>query len=411
MAGRIWFSHLNRYRRECNIEFMKINFFFLLLLYAFNGFAACEFDQQEERVALVIGNGDYDHIRSLKNPVNDARSISQVLRQYSFSVIERHNQTRDEMQQAINCFGNTLSEGGVGLLYYAGHGVQVGQHNFLIPKDFAIDENQTNGEKQIRDYAIDTNNIMGIFKLIKPDTNIIILDACRDNPFKTKTRSLKTSKLQRELASIAKNGLVEMAAPVGSYIAFATSPGDTSDDGDGENGLFTENLLRHLNNPNLDINSVFDSTAADVYKSSNKGQIPWRRSSLLNKFYFSPLKQTTPLSPDSAILNTPASPGFDKYFNQGKFYLYDKGRPEKAIGYFKQSQNFSKGNAEVYYHLGLAYLKLTNYAEAITHLQRTIKLNPGHSGAYRLLAKSYAALGDKETAAKFKRMAITGNRD
>ena len=187
-------------------------------------FADCEFKQHHPRVALVIGNSRYQYVGELPNAVNDARDIARVLKAYEFSVLERLDLNHKQMQDAVNCFAHTLQQEGVGLFYYAGHGVQIGDRNYLLPADFRL--TQINPAEQVQRFSIQANKVLGLFDAAKTKTNIIILDACRNNPFRSLSRSLNDAQITREMIQIAdKNGLAPMLAPPGSFIAFATDPG------------------------------------------------------------------------------------------------------------------------------------------------------------------------------------------
>ena len=174
----------------------------------------------EKRIALVIGNGAYPKFGVLKNPPNDAKLMARTLRSLGFEVIERIDANQKGMKKAIKAFGSKLEAGGkdaVGLFYYAGHGVQVGGENFLIPVNADI---QTEADVDIE--AVSANDVQGYMAFAGNDLNIIIMDACRNNPFKRSFRS-------------ASRGLAKMDASKGTLIAYATSPGDVAADGKGAN--------------------------------------------------------------------------------------------------------------------------------------------------------------------------------
>lgn len=383
--------------------------------------AACEYEQTYDRVALVIGNSDYQQVGSLRNTVNDASDIAHVLRAYEFAVIERLNLTHQQMQQTVRCFANTLKENGVGLFYYAGHGVQIGDRNYLLPVDFYLQDK--NPAVQFKAHSTEANEILRILEDNHSATNIIILDACRNNPFQVLTRGIEQAQETLEITEIAdKNGLAPMVAPPGSYIAFATEPGNTSSDGVGENGLFTEKLLQFIKQPMLEITQVFNQTRAEVVKASYGKQVPWTRSSMLGSFYFSPLVREVDkreLAYFSATTATfKAEPQrdistvldqeeykivrFRKFYEKGIRFLEDKGRPDKAIVFFKKALQFNPDNIDTYYYLGLANLELNDLPESIYLFKQVIKQAPNYAPAYDKLAESYELLGDKENAAFYR---------
>ena len=226
---------------------------------------------KEQRVALVIGNSSYKSA-PLKNPVNDAQDIARSLQGLGFQVTLKQNQSRDAMAQAIREFGNQLKRGGTGLFYYAGHGMQVKGKNFLLPVDADIQS-----EDEVPYRGIDANELLAKMESAKNRVNIVILDACRNNPF---ARSFRSS----------AQGLAQMDAPVGTLVAFATAPGSVAADGTGRNGLYTQHLLASLNQPGLKIEDVFKRVRVGVRQGSRGKQIPWENTSLEGDFYFKPGK-------------------------------------------------------------------------------------------------------------------------
>jgi formylglycine-generating enzyme required for sulfatase activity len=241
----------------------------------------------EPRVALVVGNADY-RSSPLRNPVNDARAVARALQGLGFVVILKENVGRIAMADSIRDFGNRIKGGGVGLFYYAGHGIQVSGRNFLIPVDVAI-----KAEDEVPYNSIDANFVLDKMDGAKNRLNIVILDACRNNPFARRFRS-------------ASRGLAQMDAPSGTLIAFATAPGMEAADGDGANGLYTEHLLRHLATPGLPIEQLFKQVRIGVTRATSDQQVPWESSSLKGDFYFNP--SGTPVSA-AVALATPAQPG------------------------------------------------------------------------------------------------------
>ncbi len=222
---------------------------------------------EEARVALVIGNAAYRD-SPLANPVNDAKAISAALRAAGFEVIERHNQGATDMRRAIREFGEKLRGKGAGLFYFAGHGVQVNGRNFLIPANADIKY-----EDEIEDQSVDVSLVLGKMESAKARINLVILDACRNNPFARGSRS-------------AQQGLAAMEAPIGSLIAYATSPGQVASDGLGKNGLYTQYLVREIERPGLKVEDVFKRVRAAVRQASNGRQVPWENTSLEGDFYF-----------------------------------------------------------------------------------------------------------------------------
>ncbi len=223
----------------------------------------------EQRVALVIGNSAYKNA-PLRNPANDATDISHALRRLGFQVTVLRNANQRKMKTSIRKFGKQLSKGGVGLFYYAGHGMQVEGRNYLIPVGANIET-----ESEAKYEAVDAGRVLGQMEDAGNNLNIIILDACRNNPF---TRSFRS----------ADKGLAKMDAPTGSILAYATSPGNVAADGGGRNGLYTEKLLRHMQTPGMDLPHLFMHVRKEVVAATNRQQVPWESSSLIGDFSFVP---------------------------------------------------------------------------------------------------------------------------
>jgi len=195
------------------------------------------FSAQERRIALVIGNGAYQSA-PLRNPVNDAADIADALKRLGFSVSLKTEANQRNMKQAIRAFGKQLRKGGVGLFYFAGHGIQVKGRNYLIPIGAEIET-----EPDVEYEAVDAGRVLAQMEDAGNSLNIIILDACRDNPF---ARSFRTG----------NRGLAKMDAPTGSLLAYATAPGSVASDGPGRNGLYTSALLKHMMTPGLTIEKL-----------------------------------------------------------------------------------------------------------------------------------------------------------
>jgi len=229
--------------------------------------------QAEKRVALVIGNGAYA-TAPLINPPNDARAISAALKEMGFDVIARTNLTMRDMKVAIRDFGDRIQNGGVGLFYFAGHGIQANGKNYLIPVDAQIQK-----EVDVDIEGIDLGSVMMQMEGARNRLNIVILDACRNNPFARSWRS-------------AARGLAQVNAPSGTFIAYATAPGSVASDGAGQNGLYTSELLKAMRQPGLPIEEVFKQVRVRVKEMSNGNQVPWESSSIDGSFFFIPGKAT-----------------------------------------------------------------------------------------------------------------------
>lgn len=222
------------------------------------------------RVALVIGNGAYADA-PLKNPVNDARAMTRTLTELGFDVISVENADRAGMQRAMLDFGRRLKDtNGTGLFYFAGHGMQVRGNNFLIPTRTHI-----TSEDEVEVEGVDVNYVLARMAAARNPFNIVILDACRNNPFERSFRS-------------AANGLAAISAPTGTLIAYATAPGSLAADGDSGNGLYTGELVAAMKKPGLTVEETFKTARGGVIAMSQGRQIPWESSSLVGDFVFRP---------------------------------------------------------------------------------------------------------------------------
>ncbi|WP_375313645.1 caspase family protein [Bradyrhizobium sp. A5] len=234
-----------------------------------------------KRMALVIGNGAYAHVKALPNPANDARAVARSLRDIGFTVSEGIDLDRASMQKVTRDFLREAARAQVAVVYYAGHGVQVDGRNYLIPVDVELKAGSSMTETMI-----DMDSIMaGLDDQVR--TNILIFDACRNNP------------MAQQLASAGSNRAIEvasgLAAPTslgagatlgaGTLIAFATAPGQVALDGEGANSPFSAALSRHLGTPGLEVQQMLTRVRAEVVSGTKSKQVPWSNSSLLGEVY------------------------------------------------------------------------------------------------------------------------------
>ena len=229
--------------------------------------------------ALVIGNSAYRNVETLLNPGNDARALGAVLGEAGFAVTTVLDAPRQRMVEAIRLHVEALARRqSVGLFYFAGHGVQLAWRNFLLPVDASIEKLE-----DIPAQCVDVAElIQGIQRAANP-MNVIILDACRENPFGA--------------IRVEQKGLSQMDAPQGTLLAYATAPGNLAADGRvGSNGLYTGNLLREMRVREAKIEDVFKRVRLGVRLASGGAQIPWESTSLEEDFYFLPPEQLRKLS-------------------------------------------------------------------------------------------------------------------
>lgn len=231
----------------------------------------------DRRVALVIGNAAYGQAPTLKNPANDAADLARSLRDLGFEVIEGHDLTHLDMLASVRRFTEALRGADAGLFFYAGHGLQVGGENFLIPVDAKLKL-----ESDLDFEAIRLNLILRQMER-EAKTNLIFLDACRDNPL---THRLAQSMGTRSTA--VGQGLAHVQSGIGTYIAFATQPGNVALDGQGRNSPFTSALLQHIDDGGKDLGGIMIAVRNDVIAATNGGQVPWEHHALTGQFFFRP---------------------------------------------------------------------------------------------------------------------------
>lgn len=263
--------------------------FLLIVLSFFLSFSSQSMSQEQiasikkqaatARLALVIGNSDY-HQGALKNPVNDARDFASTLRKLGFEVILKTNASLQEMDRSIDQFGRKLEKTkGVGLFYYAGHGVQFKGKNYLIPVTADIER-----ETELKYKTLDAQRVIDEMEYAQNGLNIVVLDACRNNPL---TRSFRSGK--RGLARFDNT-------PSGLMVAYSTAPGKQAADGNGRNSPYTQQLIRSVQKDNLPLEMVFKDVIKNVKRATKGEQIPWVSSSVDGDFYFSQSTMVAQLS-------------------------------------------------------------------------------------------------------------------
>lgn len=246
---------------------MTVIFRALMLIFTF--FASSL--QAEERLALVIGNSAYGTVSPLDNPSHDATLIGGTLEKLGFKVTMLIDSTQIDMKRGISQFGRDLRKAGTdatGLFYYAGHGVQSFGTNYLLPVDVSLSD-----AADLDLVAIEAQSVLRQMFSARNKTNIVILDACRNNPF-------------ADIPEFNDNGLAEMHAPTGTFLAYATAPGGVALDGLDGNSPFTEAVARQITTPGLPIEQMFKKVRVDVLEKSNGRQTPWDSSSLTSDFMF-----------------------------------------------------------------------------------------------------------------------------
>ncbi len=224
----------------------------------------------QPRIALVIGNSNYENA-PLANPARDAALMADTLREVGFEVLEYTDLDRRDLTKAFINLGDRLEENGgnaTTLVYYAGHGAQVNGENYLIPIGAQIEE-----EIDVEIEGVRASTLLGILRKAKSSLNIVILDACRNNPFESASRSAQT-------------GLAKMDAPTGTLLAYSTAPGKVAEDGDGTNSTYTRALARAIKTPGAKVEEVFKTVRVNVVDRTQGRQVPWESSSLTGDFVF-----------------------------------------------------------------------------------------------------------------------------
>lgn len=255
-------------------------------------------NEGQERLALIVGNGAYQNIGALRNPTADAELIASTIRELGFDTTVALDSDQANMKRQIAEFGRRLraaDKDAVGFFYYAGHGVQANGRNYLLPV-----EARPTDTADLDLMGVEANWVLRQMESAGNRTNIIVLDACRNNPFVASNRSLG-------------RGLAQIDAPTGSFISYATAPGKVALDGDSINSPFTNALANAMATPGLPIEQIFKRVRVDVIKATGGGQIPWDSSSLVDDFIMRPIQEepeaisvtadsTTPISDDEQAL-------------------------------------------------------------------------------------------------------------
>ncbi len=236
----------------------------------------------QTKLALVIGNSAYSNLPVLLNPANDAKLLSENLQKLGFTVSSLTDQSQSQMKSAIAQFTQKVTDAGtdtIALLYYAGHGVQIDGTNYLVPVDANVN---TAGDVVLG--AVSATDLLKTLELARAKVNVLVLDACRNNPFKSNTRGFS-------------RGLARVEAPPGSIVAYATAPGQVAADGDGNNSPYAEALSRNLATPGLALESIFRQVRIEVSDKTEGAQVPWEETSLTQEVV---LLKATEAAPEPA---------------------------------------------------------------------------------------------------------------
>jgi uncharacterized caspase-like protein len=275
---------------------MKLHRSLMVLLLAAGWFTAILSPAQSgTRLALVLGNAKYEAVTALDNPANDAADLARALRRIGFEVIEQRDASREMMAKAVRDFSERLRDADVALFFYAGHGLQMNGKNYLLPVDARIET--------AADVRFNTINLGDIQQEMEGNgrANIIILDACRNNPF--------VEKLSRGGRGVTTRGLGRIdATGKGSLIVYSTQPNNVALDGSGRNSPFTEALLKHVGTPGLEVRQMISKVRGDVLEVTDQRQRPWDSSSLVGDVYLAgpAASNPTPSAPPLPASSTAA---------------------------------------------------------------------------------------------------------
>lgn len=339
--------------------------------------------QNSSRLALVIGNADYK-VGKLNNPLNDAILMAETLRSLEFEVmLDTNISSHRAFMNTVREFGQRRNDYDVGLVYYAGHGVQVDGENYLLPTD-----EEFRSEDDVRDFAIAVGDVMRYLTSKTEDVNVLVLDACRDNPFEqnwVQTRSIKGS------------GLARISASKGSLIAFSTDAGQTAEDGEGENSLYCESLVRNMQIEDITLYQVFNNVRQEVLEATSGHQIPVEFTKLTGEAFY--LKRKDYDAELRNIISLVAS----------KDYLLALEKISAIVESDPKNTNAHLAKAEIYAHLddnkrsldaldeiialdqhnpdvlcfrGYKHAKLGNLSAALEDFNRAIKIGPYNPAYY-----------------------------
>ena len=249
------------------------------------------------RHAFIVGNSNYATVPRLQNPANDAQDLAKRLEALGYRVTLGLDLGRTRFLQSFQSFVRALSPDDVALVYYAGHGLQIGGENYLFPVDATV----TN-EADARNRLVPLNALISDLSRATK-TRLVILDACRNNPFAVKLAENPSTRSAGQ-----SRGLARVYAGVGSFIAYSTQPGNVALDGQGRNSPFTEALLSHLGDAGADVHAVMRRVRADVGRATSDQQVPWENSSLIEEMAFAATPVRRPPQKSSPAAVPPAEP-------------------------------------------------------------------------------------------------------
>lgn len=300
--------------------------------------AAAQGAGHEQRVALVIGNSAYQQA-PLANPVNDARDMAARLRTLGFDVTLRENLRTREIGAVYREFRTRITPGAVALFFYAGHGLQVKGQNYFPAVDSDI-----SSEEDVPLQSLNLGTLLDNMEEAKAGVSLVLLDACRDNPFARRFRS-------------ASRGLAKVEAASGTLIHYATRPGSVAADGDGRNGTYTEALLAQIGDPGVPVETMLKRVTNRVVASTKGRQEPWVEGSLRGDFYFSPLPATAERpAQDGASASLPRARSAEEIEDA----FWDRIKDDReATGYQEYLKQYPSGRYAAHARISIARLQGT----------------------------------------------------
>jgi len=369
-----------------------------LVLFLYAAIAVAGFAQSRgarDRHALVIGNGAYKSVSPLQNPLNDARDMAKLLAGFGFQVTTLPDAGGEQLQRGIEAFSKSLTAGDVALLFYAGHGIQVAGENYMIPVDFVGDD-----EAAVKYRCFNVDRARELMEKSGARLNILILDACRNNPLRAKTRMMVL-------------GLAPMEAGLGTLIAYSTGPGQTAADGPQQsNGLFTGFLLKALREP-VDMLSALRKAREEVYTASQGKQRPWIHEDLLDNFFLggtaAPSSMTAAPAAPSATGAQTRTPKSD-LMREGQS-LFAAGKYKEALDAFEKARRTNADNPFAHNAAGAAYSLLGFNKPAIDCYNTAIGLKPDYAAAYYNRGRAYLREGNSKLAVEDFTWAIEQETD
>ncbi len=324
--------------------------------------------------ALLVGNQTYRD-SPLKNPGNDVRDFSNVLRDMGFKTQVLNDASQQQIAEAVRQFSANLAPGDLAIFFYSGHGFQIDSENFLVPVEFSA-----SNEVQAKGAAVSLSGIKSSLEKTPAAMVLMILDSCRDNPFAPATRGLTRGLI---------HGMAPMEAGLGSYVAFSASAGKTASDGPaGKHGLFTEQLLEEIRQP-LAVSEVFRKVRQDVFKASGGAQLPYMDDQMIADVH---------LAGSSAPQAARAEPSpADRQIQEAKL-LYQTGKCADAIAILEKLVKVDPLNPFSKNALGLAYECRGMHNPAYKSFSAAIDLKPDYAAAYVNRGKVFMAAAEYQLA-------------